>query len=645
MKKAIKLILLAISAAAVILLFASCGNKTVQVENFISMNAQFSGSRTVTLNMGELLDGNETLKAQFDEVVNEYCPAVMKKETKQTDDGLKYIFTIDFESEEDYENKISVIIGRQADSVLGTPNSALAKGWRFEEDFDGMQLFGFIVDGVKQKKYGELNFAYESSSNIVNLGGQIQSSNESIMSVNCVEGYPITSIAVETTNNKKDSYDRKFTISVPQTTYDKMGQSLLDIMQQRTADSAVYSGWSQQGNNQEFQVMYKGITAAQLQSVTALFLDCTEASIYYGDENNSSTPLAEQLVFEEKLNTLSFTAKDNGKVPLSYKYSLPLKTTHGEGIVFNKGVWEKEGSWVDGIYTLKSNRSNLAIRIPDGIQYKIEGIAVTVENNGEDNYTRSFNFLYDKGTGVEGCQYASAYFRKEGVETTTAKTNDNLVCRITKKGTAEELNEFFSGIFGGGNEITRAENTSAMAVVTDLSFKDSVNISYMLTGENEDVPFTYTLENKSGENIISITGENAKESVTERSQEKGKYTVELIGGENNVEFISTVPYFNGVLVYCIVAGVMLLLAALAIVFCIKRSRKLKQLEQEQESKTIEINQQVNAKRKSEEKQKYITDESGGYIYADNSSKNDEYGDSYADPYDSSYSEFDNDDLL
>lgn len=587
MKKGIKLLLLLLCAGLLAGLFSGCENTKVQVENLINMNAQFKGSRSVTVNTGFVFEGKEDLKAQFDEAVKEFCPTVFKREVKSADEGLKYIFTIEFESKEDYINKISSVLDRQAGAALGTPDSDLARGWHLKEDFDGMELIKWLQDGIAEKKYNDIDFEYESTSNIVNLGGDIQSSQSSQIDINTVEGYPVTAVSIETTNNKKDSYDRRFTLSVPQSTYEKMGKTLQTIMRERTAADAVYSGWTQQGNNQEFQVLYQGITAAQLQRVTALFLDCKESSVYYGDENNSSTPLAEQLVFEENIDVLSFVPKKDGEVAFSYKYSLPLKTTHGEGLVFSKGVWEKQGSWVDGVYTLNSKNKAFTVRIPDGIQYDIEGLAVTLENNGGDSFTRSLDFLYSTKDGEEGRNYAYQFFKKQGVSVTQKQSDDALICRIAMKGTAQQISKQLDDLFGGGNTFERTENTSTMAVVTDIALKDSMNLSYMLTGGNAEVPFTYTLINKGGENIISLNGEGeAKKDSAAVAENDGAYRIALQGGENTMELSATVPYVQGVTTYCVVAGAMLLIAVLLILFFIRKTRLVKIKEEQEQQRRL-----------------------------------------------------------
>ena len=576
MKKFFKLVILTTIILTCILIFTSCSEKTVNVENVVSFDDQFKGSRTITLNVGSLFNEKSEAKTQLDDVITHYCPSVFEHSIQENQDETKYVFTLNFASAKDYENKIGIVLGRSADVNFSTPDSKLAKGWRYVEDFDGMELLNFLTVGATEKKYNDLLVNLVSLSNIVNYKNEVQSSDKSVINVNNLKGYAVTDIAIETTNNKKDSYDRRFTITFPQSTYEKMGQDLLNLMKQRTDEIADYSGWTQQGNHQEYQIFYKGVNLSQLQAVTSKFLECDNEHIYYGDENNSSTPLAEQLVFEENLNTLSFMGDKSKKVPLSYKYSLPIKTTYGEGLVLKDGVWTKDGKWIDGVYTLNSQENCFNIRVPDGMQYKIDGVSILVENKGNSKFTRDFSLLYDKNSGVEGCQYATNYFNKKGIKTTTTHNETNLICRISKSGSTTEINDFYKKLFGSSNSFTKTENTSAMAVVTDLNLVDEVNISNILNHENTDIAFNYTLKNTGNENILSATSEKDNKTVNGELNKNNEYVFKLTGGENTIKIYSTVAYQDGIITYCIIASIMLLITAGIITLLILKDKKSKQ---------------------------------------------------------------------
>lgn len=611
MKRKIISVLLLLLIAMPILTFYGCGEKTFEYESMLKLDKQFKGVRTITLNSGTALITNSDTRAKFNEIISEYCPSVLQREEVEDNGSLKYIFTLTFESKSDYLSKLSVITDRQVQATLVHPNSELAKGWHFVEDFKTDDIFSWLKNGIDEKKYNDLQFDLSCVSNVINMDGDIQSCKGDNTEVNAVKGYAVTGLFIETTNNKKDNYDRKFTLSVPQKTYEEMGDKLITVMKKRTLDSAAYSGWTQQGNNQEYQIVYNGLSLSELQKATALFLDCDTVSLYYGDQNNSSTPLAEQLVFEENINTLSFVPKEDSKVDLSYKYSLPLKTTHGEGVQLKDGVWTKTGEWVDGIFSLKSGDSVYDIRIPDGIQYEIKGINVTLESYDDDNFTRCLDFVYSAVNGQEGRDYAYDFLNKKGVSVTRMKSDDGVICRITSKGTAKKISEEINKLFGGGNSLSYSQYTDSMSVVTNVAFTDEINISYMLTGKNKDVPLVYTLYTKGNESVSGFSGVTSDGSGDISSLDIDKvngYVLHLKGGETTVKYTATLPYPQGVVIYCVCAFFMVMLTALLIFVFNKRSKMLEKKHAELMQKQNEAERAKEAKKDTSQPQKQLPEE-------------------------------------
>ncbi len=589
-----------------------CGEMYFEYESTLKLNSQFKGTRTLTIDFGSEMLNNSELKEKLTQVINDCCPSSLQREEVVEDNSLKYIFSLNFDSRADYISKISKIIGRQVQAWLVQPNSALAKGWRFKEDFKTDELFNFIKSGVEEKKINGLSFTISCISNIVNLDGDIQSCTGESTDIDSVKGQPVTGIFIETTNNKMDSYDRKLTLSVPQQTYDKMGNSLIDLMRERTLANAAYSGWSQQGNNQEYQIVYNGLSLSELQNATAVFLDCDAVSLYYGDQNNSSTPLAEQLVFEENINLLSFVKRSDSEINFSYKYSLPLKTTHGEGVLLQNGVWAKQGEWIDGIYSLKSTDSIFDIRIPDGIQYEIKGINVTLESYDNDSFVRSLDLVYSFANGDEGRDYAYDFFTKKGVDVTRIKSDDGVICRVTSKGSAKQISQEINSLFGSGNSLAYSQNTDDMSVVTDVSFTDEINISYMLTGANKEAPVIYTLFTKGNESVSAFSGTSPDGSgdISELDIDKSNgYVLKLQGGEITVKYTATLPYMHGVLIYCLVSFLMIVLTVALILLFMKRSRTLAA------KQAAELAQRESAY-ESEEAEKALPEEHAGDMYGD-----------------------------
>ena len=122
------------------------------------------------------------------------------------------------------------MLDRQAGAALGTPDSDLARGWHLKEDFDGMELIKWLQDGIAEKKYNDINFEYESASNIVNLGGDIQSSQSSQIDINTVEATPLPPFRLKRLITKKTATTGVLRSLYRQSTYEKMGKTLQTIM-------------------------------------------------------------------------------------------------------------------------------------------------------------------------------------------------------------------------------------------------------------------------------------------------------------------------------------------------------------------------------------------------------------------------------
>lgn len=565
------------------LTLAGCSEVNVRIENLLNINSAFSGERTLTCNFGKEYAADEEKQEIIRAMIKDACPDNLAYDEIKEENEFKYEFKISFASLDEYKAKVKSIIGRDISVALENPQSTLANGWSYTEDFDSMELITWFENEIKIKGYKDILLKFESISNVVNYNGNIVSSAGSTLNIFEIEGYAINGIYIETTNNKDGTYDRRLTFSIPQETYNSMGSGINTVMVARTdPDLAVFNGWINQGNYQEYQILYQGIDLKNLQRVTTMFLDSNNADIYYGDENQSSTPLAEQLVFEENLSINGYIPQKDKPITFKYKYSLPIKTTYGQGAVFQQGVWEKQGEWIDGVYTLQSEGSVYDIRIPDGMQYTITGIDVNLNSFGNDDFERTFDFIYDKNNGEEGQAYAYNFLKNKGFTVSKEKSQKGIVCRITQKGTAEEISSALGDLFGGGNYISYENKTSAMAVVTDITFTDNINIDYMLIGDNVEVPFNYMVKSIGGENINDVSAENMSIKGTPKTvQNKDKsYTVMLTGGESSITYVATVPYFEGVLTYCLISGGILALAILLILFFFRKTKKLNKKDKE-----------------------------------------------------------------
>ena len=565
---------LLIIAAAVVL--SGCGEINTQVENLMKITNDFVGERVVTLKLDGDMAVNKDKSDQLKTVIKEGCPDNLSYRTEVADGRYNCVFVLSFTSLEEYKTKVAGIIGRQISVAYGYTDTVLAKGTYYQEDYDGMELVKWLTDDLYQKGYKDINLDVQSTSNVVKYNNEVLSSKTSVMNTSTIKGEPVHSVTVSTVNHKNSVYDRSMVLSVPKSTYDKLGESLKTLMTSRT-NSDGKGSWSENNGYMDYTVDYKNIDIERLQQYTQLFLDCRNENIYYGDQNQSSTPLAEQLVFEERINLLGFVSDTKENVIMSYNYTLPEETTHGEGVELKNGEWQTCGEWANSTYKINNTNGNFDIRIPDGMQYSVKCINVALTSIGGNAFKRVVDFVYDRNTGEKGLDYAYGFLTDKGFTVSKESISEGIVCRVTQQGTAADISNAVGDLFGSGNTFESTRHTNDMSVVTDLNVRDTINISHMLTGANSNIDMHYTVKSECGESIRKVTVDN-------KSSDKGaetnlnsdqSYTSTVNGGNFILSYSATEANPPGVALYCLICGLIVIPALLIITLLFRHNQRLK----------------------------------------------------------------------
>lgn len=565
---------LLIIAAAVVL--SGCGEINTQVENLMKITNDFVGERVVTLKLDGDMAVNKDKSDQLKTVIKEGCPDNLSYRTEVADGRYNCVFVLSFTSLEEYKTKVAGIIGRQISVAYGYTDTVLAKGTYYQEDYDGMELVKWLTDDLYQKGYKDINLDVQSTSNVVKYNNEVLSSKTSVMNTSTIKGEPVHSVTVSTVNHKNSVYDRSMVLSVPKSTYDKLGESLKTLMTSRT-NSDGKGSWSENNGYMDYTVDYKNIDIERLQQYTQLFLDCRNENIYYGDQNQSSTPLAEQLVFEERINLLGFVSDTKENVVMSYNYTLPEETTHGEGVELKNGEWQTCGEWANSTYKINNTNGNFDIRIPDGMQYSVKCINVALTSIGGNAFKRVVDFVYDRNTGEKGLDYAYGFLTDKGFTVSKESISEGIVCRVTQQGTAPDISNAVGDLFGSGNTFESTRHTNDMSVVTDLNVRDTINISHMLTGANSNIDMHYTVKSECGESIRKVTVDNkssGKGAETNLNSDQS-YTSTVNGGNFIFSYSATEANPLGVAVYCVICGAIVIPALLIITLLFRHNQRLK----------------------------------------------------------------------
>lgn len=568
MKKLIALLIVTLLILSLCFSLSGCDQPTVHVRSELMISDGFSGTRTVT--------AVYPLSADIDAVKDLLIADSPTLEIDGADftyvgveeDGYHFQLLLHFGNKTQYEKIIAALIGRSTNVFLSRKNTFLTRGTRMNEDFDVSELVPWVIsDTASSDALKNLKFAFDT--NTVRIGSDTFDT-ASTISINDCTGSPINSISLKTTNDKADTYTRTFAFSIPNDTYTADKNAIEQYFLTNTLSDARYAGWSQEGSNMVYTVIYEQLDLEKMTDVTSRLLDTDSVSITYGDLDNASTPLSEGLTFEENLDTFSFIGPDNGFTPLYYSYSLPLNTTYGDGSVFENGRWVSAGEWKDDLYNVTLDSGSARLRIPDGIQYSIKGIEFSIASIDLEVpvFRRTTDFLYAK-EDRNAAEYAKSYFDSKNVESAIHETDDSLICFVVFEGTTEEITSQLVSVFGSGNFIAyeQKKGTFDLSIKTELT--DYVNLGYMLNADNAAVPMNYTVSSEGGENIVSVSVDGSETAYTDHS----RGTLPVQNGCAVIQYHGNIPVIRSIIIYLASGAVLLLLTAFIAIKLIKPKKK------------------------------------------------------------------------
>lgn len=550
------------------LCFTGCGTQSAQVISELKIEKDFTGFRTVTVKYPHSCD----IDSIKDEIIGNNpivdIPDCSFDYLGVEKDGYVFELSVKFSSKEDYEEKVSKIIGREASLYLMQKDTALLHGIRVKEDFDTSELISFMRV-ISNSNNDTKDISYVYGKNTVSANGKTFDTSSTV-DISSREGESINFIKIQTVNSKKDLFDRTFVISISNETYEKLKDSLNSYFETNTSPRAVYYGFTNQGETWEYQVIYKDITLDEMKEYTAMMLDTNSTKLFYGDRDNASTPLSEGLTFEENFDTFSFLGKDNTPVELYYDYALPTLTTHGDGSIMQNGEWCNKGEWIDGVYTLEFNDDVFKARIPDGIEYNIKGINFDLEVEDENSFVRRTEFLYSKQDGINGRDYAYNYFLNKNADVESYENDDSLVCCVTLKGTSAEITEKLVKFFGSGNFLNYEVKENALSLSKKTTMTDYISLGHMLNSNNALQPMRYTVTSKSNENISSLNDDLGDTSYNNGEK---SLSVNFSGGKTTAVYHGNIPIYTNIIVYIVICSVLLSVAIFFIVFVLRKNSK------------------------------------------------------------------------
>ena len=581
LSKKISAIILAAIIALSMLVLASCNQKTeekVDISTTLTVDDSFVGKRTMVMTFPQsVIKTGSDAETNLEKVVQKYCPNALTPSKGYSDGKIQYSFELAFESKQEYIEKTSRILGAQSLVSFSHPNTIMTQGWKLEENFKSEQLLtDWISQGAKTEGFGGLEFKVEEKATSVSLNDDTQRS-EPVISVNCLEGYPLQRIRIETVKKKgsyddsKIYYDRTIIFTIAQSTFDSDSENIRKYFTDNTPPASS-AEWPISNNSYNYTIKFKNLDQSQMRSYTQKLLHTEYGEVDYMDRSIGSTILAEQNSYNEELDFSNYIGNNSTNVPIEYLYSVSGTTELSECQLYEDGTWRIAGDFLEEnqygkLSAIKYNGSYMKLRINDGKQYKAASIEIETVPLEADNLRKTITLKYDRGAGGdEASDYAKSFMEHLGFGAVQSVINNECMCTFTTSGAPEALNETFTMIFSGKNSTKFSSEGQFMSLRTMKNYKDHLDLSSVMIGKNAETPVYYKLSAQSGDIVksFSYTSETSTDKADLSKTEDGAVSLLLTGTEFDVEFNVTSPNMSDIIFFSIISGIIVLIAVVLI---------------------------------------------------------------------------------
>ncbi len=578
--------LMALGAVALTLIsseavLSGCSEKkdpTLTLSTTLETSSSFSGKRTFTVQFPDTF-ADPTRAAELDMLMEKYCPEPLSY-TKGSNGGApQYTFLLAFSSYPDYISKLTSVLGTKPVVVFSNPSTVLTSGWRIEEYFSSSMLLDWLKIAARFEKLDGYDISATENETYVRFLGESVPTLPTI-SVNRLTGYPISDISLSTVN-KKTTFDRTISFTIPQTTFDSLGDSLTQYFSSIT-DTSAESGWQLENNNYIYTVSFSELTEKQLEGYTNRLLSSVYGDISYVDKASGSTPLAFQNSYTETLDFSAYIGENNSDVPIHYTYSIDDNTQISDPLIYSDFEWTAasdilETSTESGAeITFGGGAPSMTLRINDGKQYTPRSVDISLTPLDNDTIEKSYTFRFDAAeNGMEAAAYAASYFKENGITAEQKGDGADELCTITFKGNQSELNASITDIFGDSNLVLFDSYTPFMKLRTRKVVTDNVDLSTVLVGKNAEVPVNYTLISRDGELAEGMSAEiksadpaDKPEKTEIEPDENGVYKTTFAASGALISSEVSVANWQDIIVFIIIS-VLAVLIAVAVILLLK----------------------------------------------------------------------------
>ena len=581
--KKLRLLLVFLVLAALL-----CLSGCVNVYTNMTVSRDFAGKRVMTLSFPANQLQSDGGLADVDELIDGAKPAILTYERTDSADPVEYVFTLRFDSLEDYEKKVESLTMRDVSIEYSFIDQPYTKEIRLNEDFDSSDLFVWF-DQVLNGQKDAIEAAFGKPVNTDNiwtvtgytleLDGYADTVAGKKISYSKGSGDLVNGIEMTTVVHGEEKYTRyiDFILSADCSETDR--SEIID----RMSASLPEGGSIEQnvgGGKTGCTVSFSATTTQQLADLTTRALEGRRSTSVWGDFDDPNQPLTTLNGFEESLDLSAFSSDD--KLDFTYRIvsedGLPNELYSKETGSMTRLEAEIGGNTM--VYTGKGTSFNFYTIMASVSKAQTISYGLVVED--EDKFIREIRIIMPAGSQGEVLSQVESYFASRGATNTkiiTSGSAEQPYVLITIKGNASEICSAEDILFGvtPNRRLSYTREGGLLTVKPDAYLIDSYDISSLLslTGVSE---FIY---------VVSTGDEVYECSVADDSSlpTDAPIAVRCNDGAQSMAFTGKYVNSDAIIFICLLVVLLLLLAALGVTMYLS---KMAEKKAEKEEKPAEI---------------------------------------------------------
>jgi hypothetical protein len=552
---------------AAILLLTGCG---IEVSTDLSLDQEFQGSRTITcyLSYADVLRYQKTSSTNIDTIIESNCPDCLEYKKKDTGTGYEFIFTLSFQSLEEYKTALGSILNFNPEIQFTGSESIFCKGLKLSENFtseDLLRWFEVLLKDEYSISDDQISSLWETGETTVEFLGTTYRSEDSKINISAIEYSDFDGIDIYTTENDDRTFERLIRFRIPTSTLDKHSKELEDFFEARLPKNATaYWVPTKKGKNYELTIYADDFRTLSEETATAL--DCS-------DPQATSTSSFEDYDFfqydqerMEKLDFSYFLCTETDEVPVTYYYkpnSISALDTEQIQKKINNSYTGKADK--NGFYCLfDSTCTTLNVGVLETMTLPVDSYEVTTTLKDNGQFERTFLFYFTNYLTETERNQMTSFFEKNNTArlqmSVEFKNSGNSTLTIEQSGTKDSLNYSSRLLFGSeNNSVDYKKSHSIFDLNQNITLKESIDLSRFLGSTNGKINGEYKFFLDARENLKKFSIQSDQSDIAYQETNKNdNYRASISGSVFTVSYTGTLFYPLGIVLLLLL---LLLLAA------------------------------------------------------------------------------------